>query len=130
MDRIALQGIDVYAHHGVHPAERELGQRFVIDVELWTDLSASADQDALRHALDYTAVHRSVCETAATTSFQLIEALALQICEGLLRGFPVEKVSVRVQKPNPPIPNFLGQVSVTLERDRSWLAGREEAPGP
>ena len=32
MDRVSLSGIDVYAHHGVHPAERELGQRFVIDV--------------------------------------------------------------------------------------------------
>ena len=126
MDRITLQGIDVYAHHGVHPAERELGQRFVIDVDLWGDLSESAEGDSLKQALDYTAVHRLVCEVTATTSFQLIEALASQLCLALLGEFPLRKVVVTVQKPNPPIPNFLGEVSVTLERDRTWFSSRKE----
>ena len=121
MDRIDLQGIDVYAHHGVHPAERELGQRFVIDVTLWADLGAAAREDALRHALDYTAVHRRICEVAAETSFQLIEALARRICWALLAEFPVERLAVTVHKPNPPIPNFLGKVSTTVERDRAWF---------
>jgi dihydroneopterin aldolase len=122
MDRIDLQGIDVYAHHGIHPAERELGQRFVIDATLWADLGAAAREDALRHALDYTAVHRRIWEVAAETSFQLIEALARRICWAILSEFPVERVAVTVQKPNPPIPNFLGKVSATVERDRAWLA--------
>ncbi len=126
MDRIRLQGIDVYAHHGVHPAERELGQRFVIDVDLWSDLSESASRDSLKKALDYTAVHRRICEVAATTSFHLIEALSLQLCQALLAEFPLERVVVTVQKPNPPIPNFLGKVSVTFERDRQWFLEREE----
>jgi len=126
MDRITLQGIDVYAHHGVHPAERELGQRFVIDVDLWGDLSESAAGDSLKKALDYTAVHRLVCEVTATTSFQLIEALASQLCHALLGEFPLERVVVTVQKPNPPIPNFLGKVSVTLERDQKWFRSSRE----
>ena len=120
-DRISLHGIDVYAHHGVHPAERELGQRFVIDTELWFDCSAAARTDSLGQALDYTQVHRLVCETAAETSFHLIEALAGRLCTVLLRELAVQKISVTVHKPNPPIPNFLGQASVTMERDHSWL---------
>ena len=127
MDRIRLQGIDVYAHHGVHPAERELGQRFVIDVDLWGDLSVSASQDSLKEALDYTAVHRRIHEVTASTSFQLIEALALQLCRALLQEFPLDKVAVTVQKPNPPIPNFLGKVSVTFERDHQWLLQQQES---
>ncbi|MFO7655179.1 MAG: dihydroneopterin aldolase [Candidatus Krumholzibacteriia bacterium] len=126
MDRIRLQGIDVYAHHGVHPAERELGQRFVIDVKLWLDLGAAASEDSLRHALDYTAVHRRICEVAAETSFQLIEALARHLCQALLLEFPVERAEITVQKPNPPIPNFLGKVSVTFARDRGWLDTADE----
>lgn len=127
MDRIRLQGIDVYAHHGVHPAERELGQRFVIDVDLWGDLSVSASQDSLKEALDYTAVHRRIHAVTASTSFQLIEALALQLCRALLQEFPLDKVAVTVQKPNPPIPNFLGKVSVTFERDHQWLLQQQES---
>ena len=121
MDRISLQGIDVYAHHGVHPAERELGQRFVIDVDLWSDFSQAAAEDSLRLALDYTAVHRCIWETTASTTFHLLESLALHLCQALLSSFPLEKVEVTVQKPNPPIPNFLGKVSVTFQRDRQWL---------
>lgn len=121
MDRISLHGIDVYAHHGVHPAERELGQRFVIDVDLWVDCSEAASSDSLARALDYTAVHRRISEATAGTSFQLIEALAGHICRVLLENFDVEKVLLTVQKPNPPIPNFLGKAAVTLERDRTWL---------
>jgi dihydroneopterin aldolase len=122
MDRITISGIDVYAHHGVHPAERELGQRFVVDVELWADLEAVARSDSLRSALDYTAVHRRVCDVVAGTSFHLIEALAWRLCRELLTGFPLERVAVTVQKPNPPIANFLGRVAVTLERGRETLA--------
>lgn len=121
MDKVSLHGIDVYAHHGVHPAERELGQRFVIDVDLWTDCAPAADSDSLDQALDYTAVHACINETTAGTSFQLIEALASHLCRALLESFPVDKVLVTVQKPNPPIPNFLGRAAVTLVRDRAWL---------
>lgn len=128
MDRIALDGIDVYAHHGVHPAERELGQRFVIDAELYGDFSEAAAADSLRHALDYVEVHRRVCEVAATTSFQLLEALAEAICADLLERFAVARVVVTVHKPNPPIPNFLGHVSATLDRDGAWLAARGNRP--
>ena len=126
MDRIGLRGIDVYAHHGVHPAERELGQRFVIDVDLWADCSRAAETDSLAQALDYTAVHRAITEGTAGTSFQLLEALAGHLCRLLLAAFPVQKVRVRVVKPNPPIANFLGRASVTFTRDRAWLAGEEE----
>ena len=121
MDRITMTGIDVYAYHGVHPAERELGQRFVLDVDLFADLDPAARSDALREALDYTAVHRRIRETVAGTSFHLLEALALRICRTLLAEFPLGRVAVTVQKPNPPIANFLGRVSVTLERDRAAL---------
>jgi dihydroneopterin aldolase len=128
MDRITMAGIDVYAHHGVHPAERELGQRFVIDVALEGDWSAAARSDDLGEALDYVAVHRRIHEVTAANSFLLLEALAEAICADLLRAFPVARVVVTVHKPNPPIPNFLGRVSVTLDRDRGWLAAHGGDP--
>lgn len=122
MDRIAIEGIDVYAHHGVHPAERELGQRFVIDIALYGDWGEAARSDSLPDALDYVQVHRRVREVAAETRFQLLEALAARICATLLAEFPLARAVVTVQKPNPPIPNFLGRVAVTLDRDQAWLA--------
>jgi dihydroneopterin aldolase len=123
MDVINLTGIDVYAHHGVHPAERELGQRFVIDVSLMGDWNAAANSDTLGRALDYVTVHRHVLAVTASQSFHLLETLASTICADLLEAFPVDRVVVTVHKPNPPIANFLGRVSVTLDRDRAWYEG-------
>ncbi len=122
IDRISLTGVDVFAHHGVHPAERELGQRFVIDAELFLDCSAAAMSDSLAQALDYSAVHRRIRQMAAAETFQLIEALAHQLCRGLLSEFPLERVILTVNKPHAPLPDFQGSVSVTFDRDQSWRA--------
>ncbi len=121
MDRIALSGIQVYGYHGVLEAERELGQRFTIDVLLDGDFSAAAVSDDLTQALDYTVVHRLVADTAARETFQLIEALAGRLCRVLLQNLVVEAVTVTVHKPNPPIPHFQGSAAVTMKRTRAWL---------
>ena len=122
-DRISLKGIEVYAHHGVLPAERELGQRFVIDADLFLDCSDAAVSDSLEKALDYSAVHHRILELAGVDSFHLIEALANNLCAGLLGEFPLDRVVVTVHKPHVPLPAFNGSVSVTLERDRQWCDG-------
>jgi hypothetical protein len=40
-DKIFLKGLVFYAKHGYHRAEKELGQKFVIDATLYADLSAA-----------------------------------------------------------------------------------------
>lgn len=122
VDCIRLTGIDVYAFHGALAAERELGQRFVIDVDLWADIRRAAASDSLDHALDYTEVHARIVELSGSASFHLLEALADRIAAMLLTEFPLEAVGVTVHKPNPPIRNFMGSVSVTVERRAEDLA--------
>ena len=125
MDCIRLTGIDVYAYHGALPAERELGQRFVIDVELWLDVHPAAESDAIGDALDYTLVHERIVSLCAGEAFHLVEALAGRICDTLLTEFPLEAATVTVHKPNPPIKNFLGSVSVTIDRTREDMLARK-----
>ena len=36
-DEIRIRGLEVYANHGVYPEETRLGQRFTVDLELYTD---------------------------------------------------------------------------------------------
>lgn len=120
-DRLRLLGIDVYAFHGAHPAERELGQRFQVDVELVADLEAAASGDDLGLGIDYAAVHAAVVATATGSRFHLVEALALRLCRDLLSAFPAREVRVSVRKTQPPIDGFFGQAEVSLARDRAWL---------
>jgi dihydroneopterin aldolase len=126
-DRLRLEGIDVYAHHGALPAERELGQRFVVDVDMWADLEPAADNDDLSRGIDYAAVHRVVVTAAPSSSFHLIEAQAGRLCRELLAAFTAESVRVTVRKTQPPISGFFGQAMVTLERDRHWFEAIDRA---
>ena len=120
-DKICLHGIDVYGYHGVLPAERELGQRFVIDVDLWADCSEAALTDDLSHALDYSKVHGVVIQAVQAQTYHLIEALAGELCRALLQGTSAGSVSVRVEKVQPPIAQFTGTAAVVMKRDRQWL---------
>ena len=60
MDRIRLHNMVFYAYHGVYGAERELGQRFEVDVELETDLQAAGRADDIDLAVDYQNVYTLV----------------------------------------------------------------------
>ena len=116
VDRVRLSGIALFAHLGVHEAEREVGQKIRIDVELSTDLEAAAVSDSLAQTVDYEKVYRLVETTVAGSRFKLIEALASHLARLLLETFPVSEVTVRVQKPNVPFQGTMSAVEVELTR--------------
>ncbi len=120
-DRIVLRGIEVYCYHGVHMQEKQLGQRFVVDVVLFGDFSVAARSDSLDHAVDYSKVHSLVVKAMQNGSFDLIERAAGHLCFVLLKSLDIGAVEVTVEKTNPPIPGFTGQAAVILRRDRRWL---------
>ena len=100
MDRIVIAGIDVYAHHGVHPAERELGQRFVVDVELFGDWSDGRRAAISSDALDYVGCTVGSARSRPETRFQLLEALAARPSARPAGEFArVERVVTRCRNP-------------------------------
>jgi dihydroneopterin aldolase len=118
VDQVRLSGIVLFAHLGVHEAEREVGQKIHIDVSLTTDLEEAAAADSLAQTIDYEKVYRLVESTVAESRHRLIEALARDIARSLLAGFPVAEVTVRVQKPNVPFAGTMSAVEVELRRGR------------
>jgi dihydroneopterin aldolase len=119
MDRIILSGIEIYAHGGVSEAEKQVGQRYSIDVILELDLSAAAGSDAIEDTVHYDHVHTLVVDTARERPFNLIENVAGRIAENLLRHFPLERVTVRCEKLLPPIEGVVRSAAVELTRYRS-----------
>ena len=117
-DRIILHNMVFRGYHGVHPAERTLGQRFEIDVELGLDLSQAIVTDALHDTVDYSQVHASVREDVEDHQYQLIEALAGTLARRLIAEFPITSVLVRVRKPQVPLPGLLSFVAVEIQRRR------------
>jgi len=100
-DRILLAEMVFHGHHGTLPAEHELGQPFVVSVELRLDLRPAGTSDDLTKSVDYGEVHRMARDIVEGPPVQLVETLAERIAAGILVNNPsVEAVKVRVAKPH------------------------------
>ena len=117
-DRIILHNMIFRGRHGVHPAERELGQRFEVDVELGLDLERAMASDALGDTVDYGRAYSIVREQVEERQYQLLEALAGAIIKQLLAELPILAVCVRVRKPQVSLPGVLSYAAVEVHRQR------------
>lgn len=118
MDRISLEGIEVFAYHGALEHERDLGQRFVIDAHLEVDLAPAAASDDLGDTVDYGALAAGLAATATGERHDLIETLAERLVGRCLEDERVLAAEVTVHKPSAPLPVVAREVAVTLRRER------------
>ena len=119
MDRIFLRGMRFMACHGVLPHEREIPQPFEVDVELGLFLRAAGESDALDDTVNYAKVYHTVSSIMDGAPKQLIEALAEELADDLLRDFvSLRWVRVTVHKPAAPIDGMFSDVGVTILRRR------------
>ncbi|MDP5168963.1 MAG: dihydroneopterin aldolase [Bacteroidia bacterium] len=101
MGIIAIEGIEIFAYHGVYPVEREAGNRFFVDLYLEADLEKAAKSDALSDTVDYHAVYKVVLEHMEEPA-NLLETLAYRIGPDILARFQqIEAATVRVRKLSP-----------------------------
>lgn len=119
-DRILLAGMHFYGYHGTLAAERELGQPFVVDVELHCDLRAAGQADDLGETVDYSVVFEQAREVIVGPPLNLTEALAERIAAVILAEHArVEAVRVRVAKPQVRLAGgFLNGSAVEIVRRR------------
>ena len=111
---IEIEGLELRGFHGALPEERKKGQMFLVDVTLVAH-DAGVRTDKLGDTVDYTEVVAYIKEVSDSHRFNLIEALAARIADGLLERFPVSQVRVRVRKPE-----------VKLEKPAAWTAATVE----
>jgi dihydroneopterin aldolase len=123
-DSIKLKGMVFYGFHGIDPAEQELGQRFVVDLEVTRDLRAAGVSDDPADTINYSRMYRLVKETMEGPSHKLLESLAETIAQSILDGFDVESVTVVVKKPEVPMKgSILSHASVEICRQRGGAPG-------
>lgn len=100
-DKILLEGMHFVGYHGTRAAENELGQRFVVDIELRCDLQAAGQADDLAQTVDYSLVHDQVQQIVEGPPLRLTEAVAERIAAAILAEHAlVQTVRVKVSKPN------------------------------
>ncbi|MDI9475806.1 MAG: dihydroneopterin aldolase [Natronincolaceae bacterium] len=122
MDKILMNGMMFYGYHGVLEEEKELGQRFIVDVILYTDLKKAGKTDNLDCTVNYKEVYETIKRIVEDERYNLLEALAERICEDILRLFgTVLKVNVKIKKPETPVAGIFDYFAVQIERERDYF---------
>ncbi|MBD2895736.1 Dihydroneopterin aldolase [Actinomadura sp. RB99] len=118
LDRIELRGLRARGRHGVLPAERELGQEFVVDASLGLDTRPAAETDDLSRTVDYGTLAGRLVAAVEGEPVDLIETLADRLAKICLEDPAVVEVEVTVHKPSAPVPHPFTDVAVKIRRSR------------
>ena len=114
---IEIAGLSLYTHHGVTNAEREVGQRLVLDLRLDLGATDATVTDSIEDTVDYAEVCQLVALVAQQRSHKTLERLCSTIAERLLADYDLEGVWVKAAKPEPPIALSVDEVSVEVWRE-------------
>ncbi len=98
MDRIVIKDLEVFYKVGVPDEERRAPQRLLLTVELEHDFTAAAKSDDLTTTINYFAVSQRLLAFGDGREWKLIEALAVEIAETVLREFSAAAIEVEVKK--------------------------------
>jgi 7,8-dihydroneopterin aldolase/epimerase/oxygenase len=114
---VEIVGLSLYTHHGVTAAEREIGQRLVLDVRFDIGEPDALITDRVEDTVDYGEVCQVIALIAQARSYRTLERLCSVIADRLASQFGAESVTVKASKPEPPIPLPVEEVSVELWRE-------------
>jgi 7,8-dihydroneopterin aldolase/epimerase/oxygenase len=117
--KVALEGLEFHAYHGVYPQERSSGNKFEVDVVVETEFANSAFHDDLNGTINYENLYAIVKEEMAKPS-KLLETVGHAIASKTLETFREAKhVEVQISKFNPPIGGVCKKATVTVNLSRA-----------
>ena len=114
---IEIVGLSLFTHHGVTAAEREIGQRLVLDVRFDVGEPDALITDRVEDTVDYGEVCQVIALIAQQRSYKTLERLCAVIADRLSSQFGADSVTVKASKPEPPIPLPVEEVSVEVWRE-------------
>lgn len=118
-DKLVLRGLQFFGFHGVKPEEKKLGQKFMVDVDAWLDLSVAGQTDNIHDSVSYTDIYRIAKEAVEGSSQNLLESVAHLIANTTLLKFPqISAVRVMVGKPHVAVPGPVDYLGVEITRRR------------
>lgn len=116
---IRIKNATFYGYHGVSNEEQNVGGKFEADIDIYTDFSEAADSDDLSKTVDYYKVYSFLNQYTVKQKYYLIETLAVDIADELLKRFErISKVAVRVRKNNPPLGGVVDFVEAEVIEER------------
>ncbi|MBV8941204.1 MAG: dihydroneopterin aldolase [Solirubrobacterales bacterium] len=114
---IEISGLSLFTHVGVTAAEREVGQRLLLDLRLDLEESDATVTDRLEDTVDYAEVCDTANLVAQQRSYRTLERLCTAVADRLLERYDVYSVWVKAAKPEPPLALPVEEVSVEVWRE-------------
>lgn len=114
---VEISGLSLYTRHGVSAAERELGQRLVIDVSFELADCDAMVTDRVEDTVDYADACEQIALAAQERSYKTLERLCAAIADRLTERYGADSVRVKATKPEPPIALPVDEVSVEVWRE-------------
>jgi dihydroneopterin aldolase len=115
---IEISGLSLYTHMGVTEAEREVGQRLLIDIRIDAGEADATITDRVEDTVDYAEVCELVALVAQQRTYRTLERFCAAVVERVLEHYEVNAVWVKAAKPEPPIALPVSEVSVEVWRER------------
>ena len=117
MDKICIDELKIFAHHGVFEHENINGQNFCVNAVLYVDTEKAGISDCLDDSVNYGTVCELIGRVMTENTYKLIETAAQSVAEAILREYSlVDSVEIEIRKPEAPIDMEFGSVSVKIKR--------------
>ncbi len=116
MGTIHIEAMEFYAFHGHYKEEQIVGNKFLVDLMLETEMDLASRTDELHDAVNYQTAYKLVKREMEKKS-KLLENIAGRILDAIKTELPgVNKATVTIRKMNPPMGGKMRSVSVTMSK--------------
>ena len=124
MGLISLEGMRFYAYHGFYDEEQVMGNEYVLDIHIHTNLSAASRSDDLYKTINYETVYL-ICKNEMAKPRRLLETIAQSIVSKLKHQFStLQEVTVSIKKINPPLGGRVDSAGIELDESYGKKCGR------
>ena len=115
--KIKINKMKLFGYHGLYDVEKENGQNFVVNIVVE---SASQDKcgDNIEDMIDYVKIAEQAKVIFYQSRYNLIETLAIDITEQIMKNSKVDSVTVSIKKVSPPIDLDIESIEVEYSKQR------------
>lgn len=124
MDKIYINGLQLFAYHGVNPEEKADGQMFALDITCYLSLVRPCATDSVDDTVSYAKILKTARKAFLADKYDLLERAADAVIQAIFADFPpVTQVTVLLKKPQAPIRADFNWVGVEITRTRKDYEG-------
>jgi len=115
VDIIYLHDLKIETIIGIFDWERDVKQIVILDLDMAADIRPAAKTDNINDTLNYKAVAKRLIDFVGNSEFNLVETLAEQVAEIVLKEFNIPWIRLRINKAG--AVRYAGDVGVIIERE-------------